>query len=1238
MTSVLNRPDLGMMDTCLAIGDATRAQMMRGIETFLAKREHNDCVLVYLTGYANVSRQDGQLYFVAKDTNPADLEQTAVSADFLRRQLQECRAASKVVLLDYCDSWLTEPVQPAAELADSSPSQIWQRHVMPEPAGVYVISASGPPQPLAAMTPSDTFGMSRFTSAIVQGLQEGKVKSGLGRWVTADDLSAYLTARLGELGTAQTHLPVTSTLAVSGNHVIARSATRALSLLDTANQSAERPAAAPVLQQPDDGSKAAERPGWLGLITYYRACLGEAQPPEELPSRDDQSATLIPIESGPEVLLTGTGATTPAPAGVDTFDWKDRDVWYGYPIVTLASGGRRHSASPLQPPTVAPLLVQRVDVTIDARGAATLRRTGPVMPHAGVLRACLDDQEAASVLASWQQNWRPGDDVQMLQSVRQLIKRLELTELESLDLRELTPAHLRTATRTSVHNAACVLYAESTRPASLAVSAELGKIAEAVGEIPGTALGQLHQPRPTQPVSDTGITLVTPADVNETHETVLTSAMSRPLTVVKAPPGTGKERLIVDLVATATAAGQTVLVASSDDRTLQRLTARCADLAPGLLIKTGDAQARAEEKHLLRQLLRSAKNGPRHRHCSTIVAELTAAWTHLHAWRDQLTERADLDARLRRTSVARGVAAGRLGVSTAVTGSVWPDNDAGMDDWIERAHARTTARLFGRWRRKRSTRAYLRAATAEGLDWGSLRKRLGEPEAFEAVLLAARAEQQLRKDRQRTQKLTDDHLAVQGQRLGEDIRELSAELIDARIAEQVTISKARLEARRRALEPGGRERLSSQRELMRDMRGWAVSVEAAQQLRLEPGMFDLVVLDDAHRCSVASAMPILFRGRRAVVIGDPVRRHQSITTGDHRLRRAREQAGVSATWLETAGLTYQAGCAYEAAAKNADTVTLLDEHAECHPGIARIVDETFYDGRLTVTTDVKALRRARDPETGQSTVLLWEDVHGTPERGPNGGSWRNQAELDRVVWAVNELRDHLPGDATVAVMTPFRAQEEQLRSLFRFEPVRIVSVDESAADSCDAMVLSLVAGEQTPAQTLRWVQERAQWWVTALTQGRSHLVTVGHHAFWAQRSGLPALVAQLSSVRSFHVRPVAPQLGARLTAPGSLVDLLYHRLAEAGHTEIERHVVLDGYQCDILVNTPTGGTAILLDQGKPCDISAARHLHLMLRRRQLLGRVEAESNLGTSRVARVLRVPAWQVRSGEPIPGLTDVK
>ncbi|GAA4946892.1 hypothetical protein GCM10023238_11540 [Streptomyces heliomycini] len=104
MRAVLENTEIGMYNECAVAAEPTRAEMLHAVETFLEARQASETALLYFSGHGEYCEQDGQLYFLTRDSDPADLPGTAVPAEFLERVLQSCRAASKLVLLDCCSS------------------------------------------------------------------------------------------------------------------------------------------------------------------------------------------------------------------------------------------------------------------------------------------------------------------------------------------------------------------------------------------------------------------------------------------------------------------------------------------------------------------------------------------------------------------------------------------------------------------------------------------------------------------------------------------------------------------------------------------------------------------------------------------------------------------------------------------------------------------------------------------------------------------------------------------------------------------------------------------------------------------------------------------------------------------------------------------------------------------------------------------------------------------------------
>ena len=83
---------------------------------------------------------------------------------------------------------------------------------------------------------------------------------------------------------------------------------------------------------------------------------------------------------------------------------------------------------------------------------------------------------------------------------------------------------------------------------------------------------------------------VLPWPADESQRQAVRAAMTRRLSTVTGPPGSGKTTLVANLVATASGAGQRGRVAAADDRAVHEVWRRCAAV-PGALVRTGAERA-----------------------------------------------------------------------------------------------------------------------------------------------------------------------------------------------------------------------------------------------------------------------------------------------------------------------------------------------------------------------------------------------------------------------------------------------------------------------------------------------------------------------------------------------------------------------------------------------------------------------------------------------------------------------
>ncbi|WP_406730838.1 caspase, EACC1-associated type [Streptomyces sp. NBC_01794] len=1255
MQAVLESTEIGMYNDCAMVPEPTRAEMLHAVESFLEERQASETALLYFSGHGEFREADNQLYFLTRDTDPGDLPATAVPAEFLERMLQSCRASSKIVLLDCCSSgsvvqgWTAKGGGRDA-LEGPSPSTLLR------PTGVYFITASDALQAASAMAPpGSALGTSRFTGEIVEGLRTGRIKEG--GWITPDDLFDYLTSQMARNGVPEEQQPTKSTIRATRSLPFARSVAREVRLPSLPGGPAHTlgTARSPALLKARElaGLDARDGIDWQQLLHYYVHCLGATAAAGMLPNRETgRGSRYFLLHNSSETIQSGLADSLPAPSDLprpkkpaaapgtppDSSDAL-QEYWYGYPAITLpvTDGSRRRADM-----RIAPLLIQPMELAPDETGRDTLRPSGVPALHTGVVTELLADDDAADLLARWQPTWQEGNGTQMVRAVRELLSELGLPELELLELSALSEQSVTQTLRPGAHNAAVLLTPSGIeRVATEGLVDNLLQISARTGQLPGTALAALldTDAQHTGHAGDTPA-VVAPGPCNESQEQVIASAMTRTLTVATGPPGTGKSEVVTAGVATAVAAGQSVLVASTNNEAVNVVAQRCDDIAPGLLMRTGNSEALIAEAKKLERLLSEPSPSVR-RSSATVAGELRNAHTQAGVQRREAARLVGEEGRLLELLREREEQSAALGMPVQLLAGVWAGGgDAEPGRWQERARKAAGARwVFPQSRRRRALATFVAALGTAALhpwpDWVS--ERPVAPQLLTALADVLGVERELRL-------LVPEHTAWDEEELKQGrmatagtLSDLSTELSRAVSSEALIRARTLMSQRLQTLR-NKRGNQRSQRNLLQHIKGWAISTHSVRQLELLTKLFDLVVIDEASQCSIPSVLPLLFRARRALIIGDPMQLGHIPGVSPQQERQARIRTGLSAAQLEDRRLSYHVYSSYHAAAQHGDSALLLDEHYRCHPEIAQVVNGYCYAGQLQVLTDVRKQVPALDPvgSADPAPVLGWVDVpDGASARGRGGLSWRNGTETEAVRSVVDELLARLPQDAEIGVVTPFRAQKEALERMLPHDRVRVGTVHAFQGGQRDVMVLSPVATVNTPQPTTHWVASQVNLWNVAVTRAKSQLISVGSRAFWQEQAGLPALLAGRSTVlppRTYEAgngEASAPSVGAD-TFREELTDRLQRYLRARGITDLERAALIGGHTVDLLFTVGGQNTAVLIDSGPPPGRHLARHLRLTHARGDLLvGLPPGGYGAKACAVSRTVRVPAWRILAGE---------
>src|SRR5215510_4893418 len=166
LAAVLRDPGIGDFEVRTLLNEPAHVVNL-AVEEFFADRQPGDLLLLHFSGHG-IKDQDGELYFAAPNTVLGRLGATAVSADFVSRQMNRSRSRRVVLLLDCCYAGAFERgLMPRASTDVGIEQQVGGR-------GRAVITASSAMEyAFEAADPTEA-APSVFTSALVEGLKTGE--------------------------------------------------------------------------------------------------------------------------------------------------------------------------------------------------------------------------------------------------------------------------------------------------------------------------------------------------------------------------------------------------------------------------------------------------------------------------------------------------------------------------------------------------------------------------------------------------------------------------------------------------------------------------------------------------------------------------------------------------------------------------------------------------------------------------------------------------------------------------------------------------------------------------------------------------------------------------------------------------------------------------------------------------------------------------------------------------------
>lgn len=273
------------------------------------------------------------------------------------------------------------------------------------------------------------------------------------------------------------------------------------------------------------------------------------------------------------------------------------------------------------------------------------------------------------------------------------------------------------------------------------------------------------------------------------------------------------------------------------------------------------------------------------------------------------------------------------------------------------------------------------------------------------------------------------------------------------------------------------------------------SLSARRRLPFREAVYDLLIIDEASQCDIASMIPLLMRAKRVAVIGDKQQLNHICL-----LSKQTDLSLILSNEIEPRW-SYRGSSIYDLAESmtEAENIIQLRDHHRSFLDIIQFSNQEFYDNTLRIATDYS---RLQSPNNGKPILgMQWMDVKGKTIRPENGGAY-NLKEAEGVIRILRRLALELEFEGSIGVTTPFHLQAEMItKALERDAELRnhlelhnkilIDTVHKFQGDERDVIIFSPVVSDGTKSQSLMFLKSTGNLFNVAITRARALLVTVG---------------------------------------------------------------------------------------------------------------------------------------------------
>lgn len=669
---------------------------------------------------------------------------------------------------------------------------------------------------------------------------------------------------------------------------------------------------------------------------------------------------------------------------------------------------------------------------------------------------------------------------------------------------------------------------------------------------------------------------ITPLSLSDSQENVIKSLENNTFVAVYGPPGTGKSQTIVNLVSHLIANGKTVLVASRMDKAVDVVADRLNELgAPFLALRAGRLNYQKQLSFQLQDLL-SNKVDIDSDYENALLAEVKDMKDLLSHIKDLETKSENiinLEQKWQEVFVQKDERVRIIGESQFIKDILKKSEIDQVNDLVNIIEKNLEKTGFFTAISNYSSKNKLKKLLKLN-DFSESYENVNRlREELEGSTLAC----EMRIIESNIQKLGNLHaMAEQIRMLKRKQRNLAIDILKGRRREalkgllrdqtkrqRLIVHTKSLTERKKNLQ----NRLLEGEDfkpLLEAFPCWCVTTYAISgSLPIKPGLFDVAIIDEASQCDIASCFPILFRAKKAVVVGDDKQLpHLSF------LEKAKEQSFLSQYGIPDKYQLmwrFRTNSMFDLANYYSMNPVLLDEHFRSLPPVISFSNQEFYGDRMRI------MRR----DSNDTKVL---ELVYVPDGKVDFDATRNLPEVEAVVAKLQELiiedeRKNPDNPVSIGIISPFRAQVDQLKvsvarvlseHMIRKHRIEIGTAHTFQGDERDIMLISWAFAPNSFVQSLTFLQ-KPNLFNVAITRARYRMINFVSKNPRELPDGL--LRSYLNYIQEYEIRRSAVQNNEidENIYKNSFEKEIAASIRDLGH-KVQAGVDIAGLSVDLLVN------------------------------------------------------------------------